>query len=177
MAPARVAVRGPIGPRGGPGKPLPATKALGATLPHRARRGASRQHVPADPSVARGGASISEQSWQFQGLPELTYLLHDRDILVTACGRICMHRKKINLTTVLAGQRVGIKEVDEGIWIVSFMHYDLDYIDLEQRPFSPSTTRSARGCYPCLRYGVSPMSSGHTVGSLAEQEGFEPSIR
>jgi hypothetical protein len=28
-----------------------------------------------------------------------------------------MHRKRINVSTVLAGQRLGIKEVDEGIWI------------------------------------------------------------
>jgi transposase InsO family protein len=69
----------------------------------------------------------------YQGLPELTYPLHDRDILVTACGRLCMHRKKINISTVLAGQRLGIKEVDDGIWLVTFMHYDLGYIDLEQR--------------------------------------------
>ncbi|HUG16792.1 MAG TPA: hypothetical protein VMM78_17430, partial [Thermomicrobiales bacterium] len=34
---------------------------------------------------------------------------------------------------VMAGQRLGIKEVDEGIWLVSFMHYDLGYIDLEQK--------------------------------------------
>ena len=67
------------------------------------------------------------------GLPELQYPWHDRDILVTACGRICMHRKKINVSTVLAGQKLGIKEVDDGIWLVSFMHYDLGYIDLEQR--------------------------------------------
>ena len=73
----------------------------------------------------------------YRGLPELSYPLHDRDALVTACGRICMHRKKINLSTVLAGQRVGIKEVDEGIWIVSFMHYDLGYIDLEQKTLQP----------------------------------------
>ena len=32
---------------------------------------------------------------------------------------------------VLAGQRLGIKEVDEGIWLVSFMSYDLGYIELE----------------------------------------------
>jgi len=51
--------------------------------------------------------------------------------------RICMHRKRINLSTVLAGQRVGIKEVDEGIWIVSFMHYDLGFIDLEQKTLQP----------------------------------------
>jgi hypothetical protein len=29
---------------------------------------------------------------------------------------------------VLAGQRLGIKEVDDSIWIVSFMHYDLGFI-------------------------------------------------
>ncbi|MGH7017062.1 MAG: integrase core domain-containing protein, partial [Caulobacteraceae bacterium] len=69
----------------------------------------------------------------YQGLPDLAYPLHDRDILVTACGRLCLHRKKINISTVLAGQRLGIREVDEGIWLVSFMHYDLGYIDLEQR--------------------------------------------
>jgi transposase InsO family protein len=74
---------------------------------------------------------------RYDGLPEIAYPFHDRDILVTACGRICMHRKKINISTVLAGQRIGIKEVDDGIWILSFMRYDLGYIDLEQRTLQP----------------------------------------
>jgi transposase InsO family protein len=74
---------------------------------------------------------------RYAGLPDLAYLLHDRDILVTACGRICLHRKKINISTVLAGQCLGIKEVDDGIWLVSFMHYDLGYIDLEQKTLQP----------------------------------------
>ena len=69
----------------------------------------------------------------YVGLPDLDYPFHDRDILVTACGRICMHKKKINISTVLAGQRLGIREVEEAIWLVSFMRYDLGYIDLEQR--------------------------------------------
>jgi hypothetical protein len=80
----------------------------------------------------------------YRGLPEIEYPLHDRDVLVTVCGRICMHRKKINISTALAGQSLGIKEVDEGIWLVSFMAYDLGYIDLEQKtlqtldyPFGP----------------------------------------
>ncbi len=73
----------------------------------------------------------------YDGLPELTYPLHDREVVVTACGRICMHRKKVNISTVLAGQRLGIKEIDDGIWIVSFMGYDLGYIDLEQRTLQP----------------------------------------
>jgi transposase InsO family protein len=73
----------------------------------------------------------------YDGLPDLAYPLHDRDILVTNCGRICLHRKKINISTVLAGQRLGIKEVDDGIWLVSFTHYDLGYIDLEQKTLQP----------------------------------------
>src|SRR5262245_12574740 len=83
-------------------------------------------------------------SQPYDGLPDVDYPLHDRDVLVTACGRICMHRKRINISTVLAGQRLGIKEVDEGIWLISFMSYDLGYVDLEQRtlqqidnPFGP----------------------------------------
>ena len=69
----------------------------------------------------------------YDGLPELDYPFHDKDYLVTSCGRICMHRKKINLSTVLAGQRVGLKEVEDGIWLVTFMKYDLGYIDLENK--------------------------------------------
>src|SRR5947207_6899897 len=36
----------------------------------------------------------------YRGLPGLSYPFHDREILITACGRICLHRKKINLSTV-----------------------------------------------------------------------------
>ncbi len=32
----------------------------------------------------------------YEGLPDVDYPFHDRDILVTVCGRICMMRKKIN---------------------------------------------------------------------------------
>jgi len=38
---------------------------------------------------------------------------------------------------VLAGQKLGIREVDEGIWLVSFMHYHLGYFDLEQKTLQP----------------------------------------
>lgn len=69
----------------------------------------------------------------YAGLPEVEYPFHDGDALVTNCGRICMHRKKINISTVMAGQRLGLKEVEDGIWLVSFLRYDLGYIDLEQR--------------------------------------------
>jgi hypothetical protein len=81
--------------------------------------------------------------------PELTYPFHDRDVLVTACGRLCLHRKRINISTVLAGQKLGIKEVADGIWLASFMHYDLGYFMISdtstwsRKPCNPSTTHSA----------------------------------
>jgi transposase InsO family protein len=73
----------------------------------------------------------------YRGLQELNYPFHDKTIHVTCCGRICLHRKKINLSTVFAGQAVGIKEVEEGIWLVSFMDYHLGYIDLQERTLQP----------------------------------------
>ena len=84
-------------------------------------------------AMKRPAELYTPSSRHYRGLPELIYPFHDKDVMVTACGRICMHRKKINVSTVLAGQKLGIKEVDDGIWLVSFMHYDLGYIDLEQR--------------------------------------------
>ena len=84
----------------------------------------------------------------YQGIGELDYPFHDRDITVTSCGRICMHRKKINLSIVLAGQKLGIKEVDDGIWLVSFMHYDLGYIDLEQKTLQPLDNPFGPGLSP-----------------------------
>jgi transposase InsO family protein len=73
----------------------------------------------------------------YRGLPEVSYPFHDKDILVTSCGRICLHRKKVNLSIVFAGQPLGIKEVEDGIWLASFMHYDLGYFDLEQGTLQP----------------------------------------
>ena len=73
----------------------------------------------------------------YRGIGELSYPFHDRTVLVTCCGRICIFKKKINLSTALAGQAVGIKEVDDGIWLVSFMDYDLGYIDLEEKTLQP----------------------------------------
>ena len=44
---------------------------------------------------------------------------------MTQCGRICMAPYKIMLSTVFAGQKVGVKQVGDKIWLASFMEYDL----------------------------------------------------
>ncbi|MDQ1346168.1 MAG: hypothetical protein QG586_1700, partial [Pseudomonadota bacterium] len=46
-------------------------------------------------------------------------------------GRICFENRKINLSTVFAGQTVGVKQVADQVWLVSFMHYDLGFFDNE----------------------------------------------
>lgn len=73
----------------------------------------------------------------YDGIPEPSYPFHDMAVNITKCGRQCIHRKKINISTSLAGQAVGVKEVDDGIWLVSFMQYDLGYIDLEEKSLQP----------------------------------------
>jgi len=40
---------------------------------------------------------------------------HDRTVVVTSSGRLCLYNGKINLSLSLAGQAVGVKEVDHGI--------------------------------------------------------------
>lgn len=76
--------------------------------------------------------------------PPLAYPFHDWTVTVTTCGRICYKKRKVNLSQVFAGQAVGVKQVDERIWLVSFMDYDLGYFDDEtcrlepiENPFGP----------------------------------------
>lgn len=76
-------------------------------------------------------------------IPE--YPFHDRTIRVTQCGRLCVGRRKISLSNVFGGQYVGIREVADQVWLVSFMDYDLGFFDqVEDRvepvghnPFAP----------------------------------------
>ena len=73
----------------------------------------------------------------YQGLGDLDYPFHDRAALVTNCGRICYKRRKINVSTVFAGQLLGVKQVTNSVWLVSFMHYDLGYFDAETVRLEP----------------------------------------
>lgn len=74
----------------------------------------------------------------YQPPEEPDYPFHDRTIRITQCGRICIGRRKINLSTVFAGQTVGIREVEDNIWLVSFMKYDLGYFDEEHGRLEPT---------------------------------------
>jgi putative transposase len=80
----------------------------------------------------------------YRGLEELAYPFHDGTFTVTQCGRICFKGRKVNLSHVFAGQNVGVTQVGERIWLVTFMRYDLGYFDDEtcrlepiDNPFTP----------------------------------------
>jgi len=97
---------------------------------------ALEMRVPADVYV--------RSSRVYRGLEELTYPFHDKTFTVTQCGRICFNGRKVNLSHVFAGQNVGVTQVGERVWLVTFMRYDLGYFDDEtcrlepiQNPFEP----------------------------------------
>jgi putative transposase len=80
----------------------------------------------------------------YRGLEDLAYPFHDHTLTVTHCGRICFNGRKVNLSHVFAGQAVGVTQVGERIWLVTFMQYDLGYFDDEacrlepiENPFGP----------------------------------------
>ena len=80
----------------------------------------------------------------YRGLEDLTYPFHDQTVAVTHCRRICFKGRKVNLSHVFAGQNVGVTQVGERIWLVTFMQYDLGYFDDEtcrlepiDNPFGP----------------------------------------
>ena len=70
--------------------------------------------------------------------------------------------KEIHLSTVFAGYDVGLRQVEEDVWLVSFMDYDMGYFDLESRkvnaienPFGPKVIGMwSEKCKVCARYKV-----------------------
>lgn len=68
---------------------------------------------------------------------ELSYPFHDRDVVITAYGRLYPASQADQHLNRAAGQKLGIREVDDGILLVSFMHDDLRYFDLERKTLQP----------------------------------------
>jgi len=93
------------------------------------------------PHQALGGAYPGDiytpSARVYEPPPEPDYPCHDRAVRVTRCGRICLGKRKINLSTVFAGQIVGVRQIEDQIWQVSFLQYDLGYFDNERGRVEP----------------------------------------
>lgn len=84
------------------------------------------------------GELYVSSSRAYRGLTDLSYPFHDHTITVTRCGRICLGNRKINLGRAFAGQNVGVKQVADQVWLVSFMNYDLGFFDREADRVEPA---------------------------------------
>lgn len=73
----------------------------------------------------------------YKGIQPLFYPFHDKTVQVTRCGRICERGLKVSVSSAFAGQEVGIKEVEDGIWVVSFLEFDLGYFDENNSRIEP----------------------------------------
>jgi transposase InsO family protein len=74
---------------------------------------------------------------RYQGLPELTYPLDDDVRRVDARAVIKMpDGVQCYLTHALVGQTVGIREVDDGRWLINFAGLNLGYYDERDKAFN-----------------------------------------
>jgi len=86
-----------------------------------------------------------EQSTQSPADPEILF-----DVLHRRTDAIGSGQEEIASLRIVRGYDTKIRSVhvDEGIWLVSFMHYDLGYIDLEQRTLQPLDNPFGPGLSP-----------------------------
>lgn len=72
--------------------------------------------------------------------PPRSHQVRDRGALALRAsgGRIGMGRRKINLSRVFAGELVGLREVDDQVWLVSFLDFDLGFFDQDEGRVEPA---------------------------------------
>ena len=75
---------------------------------------------------------------EYKGLPEISYPLHEQQRWVSRNGSLRISKKaSVHISMALAGQPVGLTEVDDGIWTVTFMDYDIGCFDEDSYKFTP----------------------------------------
>ena len=148
---------------------------------------------PLQPRAAASGArhagarpsSTRPRPRPYHGLADLDYPFHDWTATVTHCGRICFKRRKINLSQVFAGQKVGVT-AGQRPHLARHLH-GLRFGVLRRRDVPARTDResvrpesvthvSGMNCYPCLRNG--PVKAGgergiRTLGRVSPTHAFQ----
>ncbi len=116
----------------------------------------------------------------YQGLSDLEYPFHDHTITVTNCGRICLGKRKINLSTVFAGQNVGVKQIEPKVWLVSLMQYDLGYFDSETDRVTSAENPFGAKVLPMCSAGINRCLGGQNepdfIGGKGGNRTLDPGI-
>lgn len=72
-------------------------------------------------------------------ISDVEYPTHDLVRRVAENGRICVTRRDVFLVTnALAGQCLGLREVADGLWLVSFLDLALGHYDCTTKTFKPA---------------------------------------
>lgn len=74
-----------------------------------------------------------------QQLAPLFYPLHDIQRVVSDSGCIRMNKRNLYVGTAFVGVDLGLRQLELHTWLLSFMDYDLAYLDLQQRTLVPIT--------------------------------------
>jgi putative transposase len=79
----------------------------------------------------------STRAWAAPADPD--YPLHDDRRRVSRCGHFCLagRGRNIFVCQALAGELVGLRQLDDHLWLVSFVDLDLGIVDVAARRFSP----------------------------------------
>ena len=73
-------------------------------------------------------------------LPELIYPLHDRTSSLSPSGHVRLRGRDSSyfIASALGGEPVGLREVNDGLWLVSYADLDLGHIDERRHCFEPA---------------------------------------
>jgi hypothetical protein len=64
--------------------------------------------------------------------------MHDHVRMVKRNGDVHLERRaRFFLSTVLAGEQVGVRETEDGRWLVTFAKYDLGHYNCRTKRFEP----------------------------------------
>jgi len=75
-----------------------------------------------------------------KNLPALSYPMHDDVLEVGRSGHIRLpHARQVFLSCALADQAVGLRELDDGRWLVTFANLDLGAYDPRAGAFEPAS--------------------------------------
>jgi len=103
-------------------------------------------------------------------LPQFSYPFHEREILVTASRRICLHRKRWT-SQPPSSNKPSESPMSKTAFSSSPSCTMISAISIwSSVPYNHSTARSARGCYQCLRYSLLPMCPGWTRDSWSGRQ-------
>jgi len=88
----------------------------------------------------RPPASVYAQSLRQmpKKLPDPEYPLHDATLRVHPSGDLWLTKRDyFRVSSVLARELVGVREIDDGRWLITFMQLDLGHYDCRTRRFEP----------------------------------------